>query len=172
MFRKFLSIAVIAIGSNVIAAEVVVLPQAWHDSHYASCYSSLKAGMSDTYGISFEEDKNILRIPRHMGLRYFVIASDTTSGTNSQKTVFEQRSSTNWCVVLASPPVAALVPGPVSATLRRPLTWTSVTQAPPGFPEMKVLYKWNSKDLIYVPANCYKGNDGRWKSFNCNEAYQ
>ncbi|WP_454871989.1 hypothetical protein [Paraburkholderia xenovorans] len=175
MLRKFprlLGIAVVAIGSDVIAAEVVALPQAWRDSHYASCYSSLKAGMSDTYGPGFEEDKNILKLRRRSGLRDFVIASDTTSGANSQRTVFEQRNATSWCVVLTSPPVADLVPAPASATLQRPLTWTSVTQAPPGFPEMKVLYKWNAKDLIYAPANCYKGDGESWRSFNCNEAYQ
>ncbi|WP_146142538.1 hypothetical protein [Paraburkholderia sp. BL18I3N2] len=172
MYRKFLSIAIAAIGSDVNAGELVTLPQAWHDSHYASCYSSLRAGMSDTYGSRFDDDDNILQFRRHIGSHDFVIATDSTSGTNAQKTVFEQRNSNSWCVVLTSPPVAALTSGPVSATSRRPLTWTTVTQAPLGFQGVKVVYKWNSKDLIYLPLSCYKGSEGRWKSFDCNDADQ
>lgn len=172
MRLKLLSISVFMIGCNAFGAEVTSLPQPWHDSHYASCYPSLKVGMSDTYGSDFEEDENILHFPRRIGSHNFVIASDSTSGTNSQRTVFEQRGARSWCVVLTSPPVADLAPGPSSESLKRPLTWTSVTQAAPGFPEIKVIYKWDSKNMIYKPASCYKGDVGRWRSFNCNEAYR
>ncbi|RKR37595.1 hypothetical protein B0G82_5678 [Paraburkholderia sp. BL17N1] len=122
MYLKFLSIAMLAVCCSATASEVVALPQLWHDSHYASCYPSVKAGMSEIYGMDFEQDENILQSHRHIGSRDFVIASDSTSGTNGQRTVFEQRDSKSWCVVLTSSPVAELVPGPVSASLRQPLT--------------------------------------------------
>ncbi|MPW16207.1 hypothetical protein GCT13_04510 [Paraburkholderia sp. CNPSo 3157] len=172
MSLKFLSIVMIATSCNAVATEVVSLPQPWRDSHYASCYPSLKAGLSDTYGVGFEEDENIVQFRRHIGSRNFVISSDTTSGTNSQRVVFEQRNERDWCVVLTSPPVADLTPGRVFASSQRPLTWSSVTQAPPGFLETKVIYTWDSKYLIYRPESCYKGRVGRWKSFDCNEAYR
>ena len=172
MHVKFLGIAIMLSSCNVSAEELFALPQPWKNSHYASCYSSLNLGMSDTYGADFADDENILQSPRSIGSRKFVIASDSTSGTNSQRTVFEKRGSRKWCVVLSSPPVADLAPGAVSVFLQRPTTWTSVTQAPPGFPETKVLYRWNSKDQVYKPVSCYTGSVRNWKSFDCNEAYQ
>ena len=172
MYPKFLSLFTIAISCTATAAEVIALPKAWNDLHYGSCYSSLKAGMSDTYGANFPEDENIVQSPRRLGFRNFVIASDTTSGTNAQRSVFEQRGGQNWCVVLASPPVADLIAGPVLISLQRPITWSSVTQAPPGFPETKVIYKWDDKIRVYKPADCYTGRAGRWRSFDCNQAYR
>lgn len=172
MYLRYLSIAILLIGSDVLAGEVVAVPSAWHNSHYGACYRLLETGMSDIYGPGFSQDENILQLRRQIGSPKFVIATDITSGTNAQKTVFEQRTSTEWCVVLTSPPVAALVSGTVSPTLRRPVTWTTVTQAPPGYQETKVLYKWNARQLIYTPVRCYRGEEGRWQKFNCNEAYQ
>jgi hypothetical protein len=156
----------------VFAEELFALPQPWKNSHYGSCYSSLNSGMSDTYGTDFADDENILQFPRSVGSRKLIIASDSTSGTNSQRTVFERRGPRKWCVVLSSPPVADLAPGAVSASLQRPTTWTSVTQAPPGLPETKVTYRWDSKDQVYKPVTCYKGSVQHWTSFDCNEAYQ
>lgn len=172
MCVKFLNLALVMIGCNASAAELVAIPQPWHDSHYASCYPSLNAGMSDTYGPDFKEDGEILQIHRKIGSRNFVIASDSTSGTNSQRTVFEQRGPANWCVMLTSPPVADLVPGPISTSIQRPMIWTSVTQAPPGFMETKVIYKWDSNAQVYKPLGCYKGGSQHWKAFDCKNAYQ
>jgi hypothetical protein len=142
-------------------------------SYSLSCVKILLTDKSyANSGTGFEEDENIMQSRRRMGSRDFVISSDTTSGTNSQRTVFEQQSGRGWCVVLTSPPVADLTPGQLSASTRRPMTWFSVTQAPPGFPETRVLYKWDSKHLIYKPAGCYKGGVGHWEAIDCDEAYR
>lgn len=172
MRAKFLSILMAVIGCNVIAAEVVELPQPWHGSHYGICYPALESAMAGTYGPGFKDDQNIVQERRRIGSRKFVIGSDTTSGTNSQRTVFEWRASDGWCVVLTSPPVADLKPGPESAGIQRPATWTAVTQAPPGFPEIKVVFEWAAKEKVYKPTICYKRGGNNWKRLDCNDAFQ
>jgi hypothetical protein len=169
---KFLSIVILTTGGNASATELVDVPQPWHDSHYAFCYPTLNAGMSDVYGPHYKDDEQILQFRRRIGSCNFVIASDSTSGTNSQRTVFEKRGQENWCVVLTSPPVAGLVPGPVTASTQRPMTWTSITQAPPGLAETMVIYKWDSEDQVYKPLGCYKGSIRHWTAFGCKDAYQ
>lgn len=171
MHVKFLSTVIFIGFCSPAFSETTPLPAPWHASHYGVCYKSLKSGMSAVYGQKFDEDQEILRNHRKIGSKEFVIASDSASGTNSQRTIFERRTANKWCVVLTSPPVADLSPSEISKTSRRPMIWTTTTQASPGFTETKVIYKWDLKQKIYLPYSCQKGNEKHWQSFDCNKAY-
>ncbi|MGV7244436.1 hypothetical protein [Caballeronia sp. M23-90] len=128
--------------------------------------------MADVYGVDYLSDVNVIRRTVKFGVGEMVVAQDRTTGTNSARTIFEERNTGKWCVVLISPPVASLLPGRTKGRSQRPSQWITRTQAAPGFPETKVIYIWSKQSLIFYPAHCLHIFPREVKHFNCSDAYK
>jgi len=172
MFPKYLSLLLIGIAAPSFSHEHTGLAAAWRGSHYGECYPSFSAGMSDVYGPGYASDENIDQKRAKYGANEMVVSTDRTSGTNASRTVFERRSGGRWCVVLTSPPVASLVPNRTADGSRKPSQWTTLTQAPPGYPATEIVYLWNRTAEIYLPSHCYHVSARKKKRLNCAKAYE
>jgi hypothetical protein len=159
-------------SAPTFSGESQNLPEAWQDSHYGSCYRSLKAGMASIYGGGYQSDENITQEKLVFGTVKMVISADRTSGNNAGRTIFEQRPNNLWCVVLSSPPVSQIVPTINRNKLSRPNGWETLTQAEPGFDEVKVLYAWDPAKAVYFPVQCFHVFKTKSEKFNCAAAYQ
>ncbi|MEZ0601031.1 hypothetical protein ACAX43_02555 [Paraburkholderia sp. IW21] len=127
--------------------------------------------MSEAYGPNYDLDDNIGHSYVRFGANEMIVSVDRTSGTNASRLIFEKRRNGNWCVILASPPTASLVPSTQKTASSRPLQWTSLTQAAAGYSETKVVYLWDEHKSIYFPINCFHINKKSVKKIDCENAY-
>lgn len=172
MNHKHLSVLALAISASACNGKTPTLPDAWDASHYGSCYASIEEGMASVYGEAYELDANVSKEKLAFGTDTLVMSADRTTGTNSARTVFERRKDRGWCVVLTSPPVASIVPLVHHGRAVRPNKWETLTQAPPGFTELKVIYTWDTAKALYIPTGCFHISGTSAKGFDCREAYK
>jgi hypothetical protein len=172
MRHKFLSLLCTFVAAPAFANDVSGLPEGWADLHYGACYPSVKSGMSDIYGPNYASDENIAQQNKKFGQAEMIASADHTSGTNAPRTVFEKRGRHHWCVVLASPPVASLIPAVAEIIAFRPLQWSTLTQAAAGYPETKVIYIWSKPKAIYAPVHCYLIFNQAEREIGCEDAYK
>lgn len=172
MRHKFLGPIFAIIAAPTFAGDALGLPDAWANSHYGTCYSSITAGMVDVYGSDYASDENITLEKTAYGIDNLLTSSDHTSGTNASRTIFEKKENDRWCIVLTSPPVASLIPVMKKGATTKPAQWMTNTQAPPGYAETRVTYIWSKQRNIYYPSECYLISGGNKKKLNCTDAYQ
>jgi hypothetical protein len=172
MNRKHLSSLALAISASACYGKTPTLPDAWDASHYGSCYTSIEEGMAAVYGATYELDENVRSERLDFGKNTLVMSSDRTTGTNSARTMFERRHGKVWCVVLTSPPVASIAPLMHQGRPVRPTKWETLTQAPPGFTALKVIYTWDTAKALYIPTGCFHISGTSAKGFDCREAYK
>ncbi len=127
--------------------------------------------MAAVYGIHYASDDNVLSVTNHYRTSEMILSQDTTSGTNSSRTIFEKRAGNQWCIVLTSPPVASMNAVSGKGKSARPAQWITLTQAPPGFAETKVVYSWNRAKALYLPSECYRVSGAKTTAFDCRDAY-
>lgn len=172
MNLKPLSLLALAISASACCSEVPTLPEAWDTSHYGFCYNSIEGGMAAVYGTKYEIDDNVSKEELDFGRTTLVMSVDRTTGTNSARTMFERIDTNVWCFVLASPPVASMVPLTPHGRSGRPTNWETLTQASPGFTKLKVIYTWNAAIALYLPTHCFHVSRYSTKRFDCKYAYK
>ena len=166
-----IAVFVIFTTLSAFAEESATSPAAWVNSHYGACYASMEQGMVAVYGPDYANDDNVLSTTNRYDASEMVLSQDTTSGTNSSRTVFEKRTGNRWCIVLTSPPVASIEPVPGKGKSARPAQWITLTQAPPGFAETKVVYSWSRAKALYLPSECYRVLGAKTTVLDCRDAY-
>jgi len=120
---------------------------------YASdsgCFASGEAYMVAKFGSAYRDDENLKMRKQRYGKQDYLLASDTTSGTNSPITLLLQQPGKGLCEVLTTPPVATL-----KATKYdkhgRPIAFFAKDQ---GTTSREITYKWDSSSNQFRADGC------------------
>lgn len=138
------------------------------------CYENIDTFLITTYGENYKEDENIDIKSICYGVQNGYWVADKTSGTNYSRTLLIERPKKGVCLALSLPPVASVEAG-VLGRSGLPNTFTSIDQAPPGFPSHEVKYLLNLKKYKYQPALCkevrYVGDKRSERTVSCKTMF-
>ncbi|MCY1531249.1 hypothetical protein D9M68_664690 [compost metagenome] len=172
MFAKFLSRGFVATlffaNFQGIAASQTDI---WSASNLGKCFPSTNALLTHEFGLSYQDDENIVhrQDERFTGTYYW--AYDNTPSRNVTRLLVRKEESGRACVVLYAPFADSL-----SVTVGRQgaLPRSIVTEdAPaPGFVQTSVTYQLEDKTAIYRPVQC-RQQLGRSapKKISCRNAF-
>ena len=125
----------------------------------SNCFANSAAYMQAKYGDAYRHDENIVIKKVRYGTQIFYSASDTTSGTNSPRTLLIQMPGKGLCKVLDTPPIATLQALKYDKQ-GRPIAFISREQ---GNPSLEITYVWARASRKFAPTTC---NEITWVNDN------
>lgn len=115
-----------------------------------SCFASGEAYMTAKFGSAYRDDENLKIKKQRYGRQDYLLASDTTSGTNSPITLLLQQPGKGLCEVLSTPPVATLKASKYDEH-GRPIAFFAKDQ---GTTSREITYKWDSSSNHFRADSC------------------